>query len=130
MIRLLKALPRWRFCRRAALAQDWPRQKADPHSPRRLRAHGKHHDLVARLVAPKLSEALGQSVGGGEQCGGAGAHVATLQVKAFRAGRYALLVTSASPLRESQPLRQRRLRSFTDFSPVDLRPQARRTSSP
>ena len=44
----------------AAGAQDWPRQKA-VHVVVGF-APGATTDLVARLVAPKLSEAIGQSV--------------------------------------------------------------------
>src|SRR5882672_11029180 len=77
----------------SALAQDWPKQR--PIHVVVGFAPGSTTDLVARLVAPKLGEALGQSVVV-ENKGGAGGNVATQQVKRAAPDGYTLLVTSVA----------------------------------
>ena len=73
-----------------AAAEDWPKQKAI-HIVVGF-APASTTDLVARLVQPKLQEALGQSVIV-ENKPGAGGNVATQQVKRSAPDGYALLVT-------------------------------------
>ena len=118
MIRLLKALL-MALCASAALAQDWPRQK--PIHILVGFAPGSTTDLVARLVAPRLSDALGQSVVV-ENKGGAGGNVATLQVKRSAPDGYALLVTSVAFAVNPSLYANAGYDPFTDFAPVILGP--------
>jgi tripartite-type tricarboxylate transporter receptor subunit TctC len=77
----------------SAAAQDWPRQK-----PIHIIVGfppGSTTDLVARLAAPKLSEALGQSVVVDNRPGAAG-NVAAQQIKRAAPDGYTLYVTSVA----------------------------------
>ena len=77
----------------AAAAQDWPKQK-----PIHLVvgfAPASTTDLVARLVAPKLTDALGQSVLVDNRPGAAG-NVAAQQVKRAAPDGYTIFVTSVA----------------------------------
>src|SRR3989441_8301766 len=118
MIRLLKALL-MALCASAALAQDWPKQK--PIHILVGFAPGSTTDLDARLVAPRLSDALGQSVVV-ENKGGAGGNVATLQVKRSAPDGYALLVTSVAFAVNPSLYANAGYDPFTDFAPVILGP--------
>ena len=100
-------------------AQDWPKQKA---------IHivvgfppGSTTDLVARLMQPKLAEALGQTVVV-ENRPGASGNVAAQQVKRSAADGYTLFLTSVAyavnPTLYSNPGYD----PFTDFMPVILGP--------
>jgi len=103
----------------SALAQDWPRQK--PIHIVVGFAPGSTTDLVARLVAPKLGEALGQSVVV-ENKGGAGGNVATLQVKRAAPDGYTLLVTSVAYAVNPSLYANAGYDPFIDFIPVILGP--------
>jgi tripartite-type tricarboxylate transporter receptor subunit TctC len=77
----------------AVHAQDWPKQK--PVHIVVAFAPSSTIDLVARLVAPKLSEAIGQSVVV-ENRPGAGGNLAAQQVKRSAPDGYSLLMTSVA----------------------------------
>jgi tripartite-type tricarboxylate transporter receptor subunit TctC len=76
-----------------AAAQDWPKQK-----PVQLLVGfgpGASTDTIARLVQPKLTEALGQTVVV-ENRPGAGGNIAAQQIKRAAPDGYSLLVISVS----------------------------------
>jgi tripartite-type tricarboxylate transporter receptor subunit TctC len=103
----------------SAQAQDWPQQK-------QIRilvgfAPGSTTDLVARLVAPKLGEALGQAVLV-ENKGGAGGNVATQEVKRSAPDGYTLLVASDAFAVNPSLYASAGYDPFTDFEPVILGP--------
>jgi len=102
-----------------ASAQDWPRLKA-VHIVVGF-APGATTDLVARLVAPKLSEAIGQSVIV-ENKPGAGGNVATQHVKRSAPDGYTLLVTSVAYAVNPSLYPNAGYDPFTDFVPVILAP--------
>src|SRR5688572_27834588 len=106
-------------CSFPAAAQDWPRQK-----PLHIVvgfAPGSTTDLVARLVAPKLSEAIGQSVIV-ENKPGAGGNVATQQVKRMAPDGYTLLLTSVAYAVNPSLYPNAGYDPFSDFIPVILGP--------
>ena len=100
-------------------AQDWPRHRA-VHIVVGF-APGSTTDLVARLVAPKLSEAIGQSVIV-ENKPGAGGNVATQQVKRAAPDGYALLLTSVAYAVNPTLYPNAGYDPFNDFIPVILGP--------
>jgi tripartite-type tricarboxylate transporter receptor subunit TctC len=102
-----------------AAAQDWPRQKTI-HIVVGF-APASTTDLVARLVAPKLSEALGQSVIV-ENKPGAGGNVAAQQVKRGAPDGYPIVVTSVAYAVNPTLYANAGYDPFTDFSPVILGP--------
>ena len=102
-----------------ALAQDWPKARA-VHIVVGF-APGATTDLVARLVAPKLSEAIGQSVVV-ENKPGAGGNVATQQVKRAAPDGYTLLVTSVAYAVNPSLYPNAGYDPHTDFVPVILGP--------
>ena len=102
-----------------ALAQDWP--KAKPLHIVVGFGPGATTDLVARLVQPKLQEALGQSVVV-ENKPGAGGNVATQQVKRAAPDGYTLLVTSVAYAVNPTLYPSAGYDPFTDFIPVILGP--------
>jgi tripartite-type tricarboxylate transporter receptor subunit TctC len=106
-------------CSFPAAAQDWPRQKA-LHIVVGF-APGSTTDLVARLVAPKLSEAIGQSVIV-ENKPGAGGNVATQQVKRMAPDGYTLLLTSVAYAVNPSLYPNAGYDPFSDFIPVILGP--------
>ena len=101
------------------VAQDWPNARAlhlvVGFGP------GATTDLVARLVQPKLQEALGQTVIV-ENKPGAGGNVATQQVKRAAADGYTLLVTSVAYAVNPTLYPNAGYDPFTDFVPVILGP--------
>jgi len=102
-----------------ALAQDWPKQKAIhlvvAFGP------GATTDTVARLVQPKLQEALGQSVVV-ENKTGAGGNVGAQQAKRADADGYTLLVTSVAFAVNPSLYENAGYDPFKDFAPVILGP--------
>jgi tripartite-type tricarboxylate transporter receptor subunit TctC len=102
-----------------AAAQDWPKQKA-VHIVVGF-APGSTTDIVARLVAPRLSEALGQSVVV-ENKPGAGGNVATQQVKRAAPDGYTLLVTSVAYAVNPTLYPSAGYDPFADFVPLILGP--------
>lgn len=102
-----------------ALAQDWP--KAKPLHIVVGFPPGSTTDLVARLMQPKLAEALGQTVVV-ENRPGASGNVAAQQVKRSAPDGYTLFLTSVAyavnPTLYSNPGYD----PFTDFMPVILGP--------
>jgi tripartite-type tricarboxylate transporter receptor subunit TctC len=102
-----------------AAAQDWPKARAlhivVGFGP------GATTDLVARLVQPKLQEALGQTVIV-ENKPGAGGNVATQQVKRAAPDGYTLLVTSVAYAVNPTLYPNAGYDPFTDFVPVILGP--------
>jgi len=101
------------------LSQDWPKQKAI-HIVVGF-APASTTDLVARLVAPKLGEALGQSVIV-ENKPGAGGNVAAQQVKRAAPDGYTLFVTSVAYAVNPSLYASAGYDPFTDFVPVILGP--------
>src|SRR5436190_22339000 len=99
--------------------QDWPRAK-QIHILVGF-APGSTTDIVARLVAPKLSEVLGQTVLV-ENKGGAGGNLATQQVKRATPDGYTLLVTSVAYAVNPSLYANAGYDPFTDFMPVILGP--------
>ena len=101
------------------VAQDWPKQRTI-HIVVGF-APASTTDLVARLVAPKLSEALGQSVVV-ENKPGAGGNVAAQQVKRAAPDGYTLFVTSVAYAVNPTLYANAGYDPFTDFVPVILGP--------
>ena len=106
-------------CTFPAVAQDWPRQK--PVHIVVGFGPGATTDLVARLVAPKLSESLGQSVIV-ENKPGAGGNVATQHVKRSTPDGYTILVTSVAYAVNPSLYPNAGYDPFNDFIPVILGP--------
>jgi tripartite-type tricarboxylate transporter receptor subunit TctC len=102
-----------------SFAQDWPKLKAI-HIVVGF-APASTTDLVARLVAPKLSEALGQSVIV-ENKPGAGGNVAAQQVKRAAPDGYTLYVTSVAYAVNPSLYANAGYDPFNDFIPVILGP--------
>jgi tripartite-type tricarboxylate transporter receptor subunit TctC len=102
-----------------SLAQDWPQLK--PIHIVVGFAPASTTDLVARLVAPKLSEALGQSVIV-ENKPGAGGNVAAQQVKRAAPDGYTLYVTSVAYAVNPSLYASAGYDPFNDFIPVILGP--------
>jgi len=103
----------------AAFAQDWPKQK--PIHIIVAFGPGATTDTVARLVQPKLQEALGQSVII-ENKTGAGGNVGALQVKRADPDGYTLLVTSVAFAVNPTLYENAGYDPFKDFAPVILGP--------
>lgn len=102
-----------------AAAQDWPKQKSI-HIVVGF-APASTTDLVARLVAPKLAEALGQSVVVDNRPGAAG-NVAAQQVKRATPDGYTLFVTSVAYAVNPSLYANAGYDPYTDFVPVILGP--------
>jgi tripartite-type tricarboxylate transporter receptor subunit TctC len=102
-----------------AAAQDWPRHKSI-HIVVGF-APASTTDLVARLVAPKLGEALGQTVLV-ENKPGAGGNVAAQQVKRAAPDGYTLYVTSVAFAVNPSLYANAGYDPFNDFLPVILGP--------
>jgi tripartite-type tricarboxylate transporter receptor subunit TctC len=100
-------------------SQDWPKAR-QVHLFVGF-APGSTTDIVARLVAPKLGEALGQTVLV-ENKGGAGGNLATQQVKQSAPDGYTLLVTSAAYAVNPSLYASAGYDPLTDFAPVILGP--------
>jgi tripartite-type tricarboxylate transporter receptor subunit TctC len=103
----------------AAGAQDWPRQR--PIHLVVAFGPGATTDLVARLIQPKLSEALGQAVIV-ENKPGAGGNIGAQQVKRAAPDGYTLLLTSVAFAVNPSLYQNAGYDPFKDFSPVVLGP--------
>jgi len=103
----------------AAVAQDWPKQK--PIHIVVGFAPSSTTDLVARLVAPKLSEALGQTVIVDNRPGAAG-NVAAQQVKRAAPDGYTVFVTSVAYAVNPSLYANAGYDPVQDFVPVILGP--------
>jgi tripartite-type tricarboxylate transporter receptor subunit TctC len=103
----------------AATAEDWPKQK--PIHIVVGFAPASTTDLVARLVAPKLSEALGQSVVIDNRPG-AGGNVAAQYVKRAAPDGYILFVTSVAYAVNPSLYANAGYDPVQDFVPVILGP--------
>jgi len=103
----------------SASAQDWPKQR--PIHLVVAFGPGATTDTVARLVAPKLQEALGQSVVV-ENKTGAGGNVGAQQVKRADPDGYTLLVTSVAFAVNPSLYENAGYDPFKDFAPVILGP--------
>ena len=104
-----------------AAAQDWPKQK-QIHIVTGF-ASASTTDFVARLVATRLGEALGQTVLV-ENKPGASGNVAAQQVKRAAPDGYTLYVTSAAFAVNPSLHANAGYDPFTDFMPVILGPSA------
>jgi tripartite-type tricarboxylate transporter receptor subunit TctC len=102
-----------------AAAQDWPKQKSI-HLVVGF-ALASTTDLVARLVAPRLGEALGQTVLV-ENKSGASGNVAAQQVKRAAPDGYTLLVTGVGFAVNPSLYAGAGYDPFNDFQPVILGP--------
>ncbi|HET7670868.1 MAG TPA: tripartite tricarboxylate transporter substrate binding protein [Burkholderiales bacterium] len=102
-----------------AFAQDWPKGRA-VHIVVGF-APASTTDTVARLVAPKLSEAIGQSVIV-ENKPGAGGNVAAQQVKRAAPDGYTLFVTSVAYAVNPSLYANAGYDPFSDFVPIILGP--------
>src|SRR5712664_560949 len=102
-----------------ACAQDWPRQR--PIHLVVAFGPGATTDLVARLIQPKLSEALGQAVIV-ENKPGAGGNIGAQQVRRAAADGYTLLLTSVAFAVNPTLYQNAGYDPFRDFSPVILGP--------
>jgi tripartite-type tricarboxylate transporter receptor subunit TctC len=105
----------------AAAAQDWPKQKSIFIVVGF--ASASTTDLVARLVQPRLAEALGQSVVV-ENKPGAGGNVAAQYVKRAAPDGYTLYVTSVAFAVNPGLYANAGYDPFIDFMPVILGPSA------
>ena len=100
-------------------AQEWPKQK-----PIQLIvgfAPASSTDIVARLVQPKLSEALGQTVVI-ENRPGAGSNIASQTVKRAAPDGYTLLLTSVAFAVNPSLYANAGYDPFSDFVPVAAGP--------
>ena len=102
-----------------AFAEDWPKARAI-HMVVGF-APASTTDLVARLVAPKLQEALGQSVLV-ENKPGAGGNLAAQQVKRAAPDGYTLYLTSVAYAVNPSLYADAGYDPLTDFIPVILGP--------
>src|ERR1700716_2698727 len=100
-------------------AQDWPQQK--PIHLVVAFGPGATTDLVARLIQPKISEALGQAVIV-ENKPGAGGNIGAQQVKRAAPDGYTLLLTSVAFAVNPSLYQNAGYDPFKDFSPVILGP--------
>jgi tripartite-type tricarboxylate transporter receptor subunit TctC len=103
----------------AAAAQDWPKQK--PIHIVVGFAPASTTDLVARLVAPKLAEALGQSVIVDNRPG-AGGNIAAQHVKRAAPDGYTIFVTSVAYAVNPSLYANAGYDPIQDFVPVILGP--------
>src|ERR1700687_3959083 len=107
----LTAAPAW--------AEDWPRQR--PIHLVVAFGPGATTDLVARLIQPKISEALGQAVIV-ENKPGAGGNIGAQQVRRAAPDGYTLLLTSVAFAVNPSLYQNAGYDPFKDFSPVILGP--------
>jgi tripartite-type tricarboxylate transporter receptor subunit TctC len=107
------------LCSGSSFSQEWPKQK--PIIFLVGFAPASSTDIVARLVAPKVAEAIGQSVLV-ENRPGAGGNVAAQAVKRAAADGYTLLAISVSFAVNPSLYANAGYDPFADFVPVALGP--------
>ncbi len=102
-----------------ALAQDWP--KAKPITFTVAFAPGSSTDIVARILGPKISEALGQAVVI-ENKPGAGGNIGAQLIKRTAPDGYNLLVVSVAFAVNPSLYANAGYDPLADFAPVALGP--------
>ena len=100
-----------------ALAQDWPARELTLVVPFPA---GGDDDMLARMLAPRLAQLLGQPVTVENVAGGAGTAGALRVAKAVPDGYELLLGTSATHALSQTLLKKPPYNAVTDFTPVAL----------
>src|SRR5258708_10483316 len=99
-----------------ALAQDWPTRPVTMIVPF---AAGGAFDVLARVLAPRMSEILGQQIVV-ENVAGAGGVVAAVRVAKAAADGYQFLLGDSSFAYDQSLYKNPRYNAVSDFAPVAL----------
>src|SRR5512145_1657286 len=117
MNRLLAILVAFLSASIPALAQDWPARELTLVVPFPA---GGDDDILARMLAPRLAQLLGQPVTVENVAGGAGTAGALRVAKAAPDGYELLLGTAATHALSQTLLKKPPYNAVTDFTPVAL----------